>query len=196
MIYYTSDTSIYCYPHSNTLINKLDIKDQTILTQIETDITLNRIAELSVSPINGRFSLNHLLNIHKYIFDDIYPFAGKTRNENIYKGNTQFCNCEYIYENFNKLYDLLKKEDYLRRLPIYDFAERLGYYLSELNMIHPFREGNGRTIREYIRCLALYNNHIINWERIDKDYLNEATIVSVKKEYKLLTDCMYNALEK
>ncbi len=68
--------------------------------------------------------------------------------------------------------------------------------MSEINMIHPFREGNGRTIREYIRCLALVNGYVINWNSLDKDQLLKAIIMSVNKDYSSLKDCLYKPIEK
>lgn len=69
------------------------------------------------------------------------------------------------------------------------------YYLSELNMIHPFREGNGRSLREYIRQLALEGGHIINWSLIDSEKLLEATIISVGKNYGPLGNCIFQVIE-
>lgn len=196
MKYNINDKSIYFYKNTEIFVNYFNVRDQKILTQIETDITLNRISELNANPIKGRFGLTHLLRIHKYIFGDIYPFAGKTRNENISKGATSFCSCEYIYDNFQQLYSQLKKENFLKRLEINTFCERLAFYMSELNIIHPFREGNGRTIREYIRCVALVNGYVINWDLLDKEYLFNAIILSVNKNYSCLKDCLYKSIEK
>ena len=114
MKYKNDGKSIYFYENSEVFVNKFNVRNQKILTKIETDITLNRLSELSVEPIKGRFSFTHLLRIHKYIFIDFYPFSGKTRNENITKGTTPFCSCEYIYENYSQLYSQLKKENYLK----------------------------------------------------------------------------------
>ena len=196
MKYNIDGKSTYFYKNSDIFINYFDVRDEKILTQIETDITLNRISELSANPIKGRFGLTHLLRIHKYIFGDIYPFAGKTRNVNISKGTTPFCSCEYISESFEQIYSQLKKENYLKQLEINIFSESLAYYMSEINMIHPFREGNGRTIREYIRCLALANGYVINWNLLDQEHLLNAIIMSVNKDYSSLKDCLYKALEK
>lgn len=196
MKYNIDGKSTYFYKNSDTFVNYFDVRDENILTLIETDITLNRISELSANPIKGRFGITHLLRIHKYIFGDIYPFAGKTRNVNISKGTTPFCSCEYIYENFEQIHTQLKKENFLKHLDINIFFERLAYYMSEINMIHPFREGNGRTIREYIRCLALVNGYVINWNSLDKDQLLNAIIMSVNKDYSSLKDCLYKSIEK
>lgn len=196
MKYNIDGKSTYFYENTDIFINYFDVRNQNILTQIETDITLNRISELSADPIKGRFGLTHLLRIHKYIFEDIYPFAGKTRNENISKGTTLFCNCEYIYENFEQIYSQLKKKNFLRHLEINIFFEQLAYYMAEINMIHPFREGNGRAIREYIRCLALANGYVINWNVVDKEHFLDAMIMSVNKDYSSLKHCLYKSIEK
>ena len=196
MKYNDAGKSTYFYENTDIYINYFDVRDQNILTQIETDITLNRISELSADPIKGRFGLTHLLRIHKYIFEDIYPFAGKTRNENISKCTTLFSNCEYIYENFEQIYSQLKKKNFLRHLEINIFFEQLAYYMAEINMIHPFREGNGRAIREYIRCLALANGYVINWNVVDKEHLLDAMIMSVNKDYSSLKYCLYKSIEK
>jgi len=196
MKYNINCKSTYFYENTDIFVNYFDVRDQKILTQIETDITLNRISELNANPTKGRFGLTHLLRIHKYIFGDIYPFAGKTRNENISKGTTPFCSCEYIHENFEQIYAQLKEENLLKHLEINIFCERLAFYMSELNIIHPFIEGNGRTIREYIRCLAFVNGYIINWNVVAKDHLLDAMIMSVNKDYSSLKDCLYKSIEK
>lgn len=67
--------------------------------------------------------------------------------------------------------------------------------MSEINMIHPFREGNGRTIREFIRQLALYCGYIINWSLIDKDTLLNATIAAVDKDYIPMSSCILKVIE-
>jgi cell filamentation protein len=195
MKYITSFRSIYYYENVPVLKNYFNLKDQSRLTSLETDISLNRLSELNARPIKGRFSWTHLSNIHRYIFGDIYPFAGKSRNENIIKGETQFCSCEYIHQTFLQMIFSLKSEKYLKGLTTRDLSNRLAYYMSELNMIHPFREGNGRAIREYIRCLALSRGVNIHWDLIDKDRLLQAIIHSVGKDHQALSQCIWETFE-
>ena len=102
----------------------------------------------------------------------------------------------YFYENFEQIYSQLKKKNFLRHLEINIFFEQLAYYMAEINMIHPFREGNGRAIREYIRCLALANGYVINWNVVDKEHLLDAMIMSVNKDYSSLKYCLYKSIEK
>ncbi|NMB96440.1 MAG: cell filamentation protein Fic [Clostridiaceae bacterium] len=187
--------SIYCYKDTEVYKNKLNIRDPDNLLSIENDLTYQRLSELHIEPVRGHFGVRHLLNIHKYIFQDLYYFAGKIRKEDIIKGDTRFCSCQYIMENLNNLLLELKKNNFLIGLSINDFIEKSAFLLSELNMIHPFREGNGRAIREYYRCLALKNGYIIDWSLVDSKDLLNAFIYSVTKDCSKLTDCIYRVIE-
>lgn len=187
--------SIYCYPDTNILKNKLEISDFPLLKEAETQLTQLRLYKLQREPIEGRFSLAHLLKIHKYIFQDIYYFAGKIREETIIKGNTKFCESQFIKENLNNILNELKTERYLIGNGIDDFANRSAYYMAELNFIHPFREGNGRALREFIRCLGIKCGYIISWDAIDKDVLLSASILSVKDSAELAS-CIRDCIER
>ena len=145
---YEARNSIYCYPGSDVLINKLNIKDNQLLSEAERKIVLTKSYELRKNSKIGDFDLNHFLEIHKFLFEDIYPFAGKFRNENIAKGYFSFAEWQYIEPEIKRLFDKLKAENYLQGKSREELVKGLAYYLSELNVLHPFREGNGRTIRE------------------------------------------------
>jgi cell filamentation protein len=189
--------SRYCYPGTDVLINKENIRNAKALAAYEADITILRQYELEKEQVvKGRFGTTHLKRIHQYIFQDIYPFAGKYRIENITKGSTTFCRSEFIQENLECILGELKNDRYLEDLEERKFADKAAYYMSEINMIHPFREGNGRTIREFIRQLALYCGYSINWSLIDKATLLNATIAAVDKDYKLLSACIQKVIEK
>lgn len=146
--------SKYCYPNTNVLKNKLNITDQTILTKAEMELTLIRLRELEDKPINGQFNFEHLKKIHKYIFQDIYDWAGKPRTVDIGKGNlfcTVPCINEYATSVFNKYYK--QCED--NKNNIENFIIKLADNYGDLNALHPFREGNGRAQREFARELCL-----------------------------------------
>jgi len=192
---YQNIQSIYHYPHTEVYINKLGIKDPDILLSIENDLTYQRLSELHLHPVTGRFGKTHLFKIHKYIFQDLYPFAGKIRKETIWKGNTQFCDCRFISDNLNILFEKLKADKFFVGLSIEDFCVKSASFLAELNMIHPFREGNGRAIREYFRCLALKCGYRIDWSLVDKDKLLNAFIHAVDKDTSRLSECVYDVIE-
>lgn len=188
--------SSYCYHDSDVLINKENIRDAKILAEYEADITMFRQYQLEKEQVaRGRFGLTHLIRIHQYIFQDIYPFAGKIRTETISKGSTRFCDTPFIVDNSTDLLSRLKKEDYIRGLSTVEFSQRAAYYMSELNMIHPFREGNGRSIREFMRQLALGCGYIIDWSLISCETLLQAMITSVNKGLEPLTDCIFIVIE-
>ncbi|MDD4802624.1 MAG: Fic family protein [Syntrophomonas sp.] len=179
------------------LINKENIKNAQDLAKYESDITMLRQYELEhENRIKGRFGAAHLKNIHKYIFQDIYPFAGKFRFEDMWKDETFFCKSEHIEENLTKLLAGLKKENYLRKLDLEVFSARIAYYMSQMNMIHPFREGNGRAIREFIRQLALQAGYRIDWSKVEPEILLKASIISVDKDLEPLSRCIIKATVK
>ncbi|MCK9224440.1 MAG: Fic family protein [Candidatus Muirbacterium halophilum] len=187
--------SKYYYQNTQILKNKFNIKNYDRLIEIESDFTCLRLAELYVKPINGKFDIKHFLNIHKYIFQDVYDFAGKIRFEEISKGNTHFCKTVFIMENLNVIFGFLKNLNIFSNMPLPVFIENSAYFLSELNMIHPFIEGNGRAIREFFRCICEYNNLEINWQYADKDTILEAFIGSAREnndKLKLLLDKIIN----
>lgn len=171
--------SKYCYQNSNTLINKLEIKDQATLQKYEARITAAKLLALRQKGITGNFDKNHFVSIHKYIFEDIYPFSGKFRTENIAKGYFRFAEWEYIEEELDKLLLKLKNENYLNEKSEEELAKALAYYMSELNVLHPFREGNGRTIREFIRQLALKNGYTLNLKKVEPQKMLNASIKSI-----------------
>ena len=177
--FYKHRNSNYCYPNSDVLVNKLNIHDNKTLHKYEAKITAAKLLALRKKGITGNFDVKHLNSIHTFLFEDIYPFAGKFRNENIAKGVFRFAEYEYIEPELNKLLNKLKEENFLANLTKNKLAEKLAYYLSELNVLHPYREGNGRTIREFIRQLALKNGYILNLSKILPEEFLQASIKSI-----------------
>lgn len=142
-------------------------------------MTMERLAQLRIRPIDGDFGLNHLKRIHQFIFQDVYPFAGKVRQQDISKGNTPFARFQFISEQFDNMYRQLKSENFLRSKSPEEFAGRAAYFMGEINIIHPFREGNGRAQREYIRCLAQQAGINLDWDAVDREQAFEAAVQSV-----------------
>ncbi|AMM99622.1 hypothetical protein UP12_19660 (plasmid) [Bacillus pumilus] len=175
-------TSMYCYPGTDVLKNLYDIKDLSKLELTEKRLVSKQLFKLQENPIAGGFDLGHLQKIHKFIFKEIYPFAGKLRNEGISKGTTHFAAPEHLKSYANNQFKMLKQEKKLSGLEFDSFVERMSYYMAEINMIHPFREGNGRTQREFFRELALYNGFVIEWENVNKEELMTAAKRSVVNE--------------
>src|ERR1044071_3119294 len=135
----------YVYPGTSVLKNLAGITNPTRLAQFEAFSTANRISELIFEPIPGAFDIAHLRSIHRHIFQDVYPWAGEFRAIDMRKeGEFWFCRRDFVESSLADLFARLKAEDHLKRASVQSFGNRAGYYLSELNAIHPFREGNGR----------------------------------------------------
>ena len=187
--------SIYCYKDTNVLKNRLGIKDQQLLKNLEADYSAIKQNKLMSEPINGRFSVNHLCRIHKYLFGDIYYFAGHFRKEDIMKGATRFLHYVDIKARLSTLLSELAGENHLKGLDDIDLVRRSAYYFAELNYIHPFREGNGRTTREFMRQLFSVNGWQISWDKVPAEMLLSAMEESIY-DTALLAECLEKMLEK
>ena len=176
---YSVASSIYCYTDSSVLKNKLDIRDPALLRKVEADLSTARQAEIFRTPVVGRFTAPHLCNIHRKLLGDVYSFAGHFRREDIAKGPTRFVTYSQIKEKLQRLLGQLQQEKWLENVPFEAFAARSAYYMAELNYIHPFREGNGRAIREFMRLLFLHNGYVVQWDAVDVEALLNAMIDSV-----------------
>ena len=192
---YDASPDPFCYPGSNVLINKYGIKNADRLSAVEREITARKMLQLLENPIHGRFGFTHLKNIHKHIFSDLYDWAGTIRTFGfISKSGTIFCRGEHIDQEARRIFGALASENKLRSLPDYLFVERLAYYVSEINALHPFREGNGRVLREFTRQLAMYNGYTLMWSRVPKDEILPADIAAFAKNYKPLIEVLNKAL--
>lgn len=187
--------SLDCYPGTNVLKNKLDIKDNKRLEELENALVVFKIYSLRKQGITGDFSKEHLQSIHKYLLEDLYYFAGEFRKENIAKDDFRFADARYIEQELDKIEESLKKENYLYGLDKESLSKRLAYYLAELNVIHPFREGNGRTTREYIRQLAFKNGYLLDLRKVNFKEILNASIESVI-DTKHLEEVIYKCLAK
>lgn len=175
---YDQEESRYCYPGTDVLINIPGLREQKQLDAYERLVTADRLRILALKPLKGSFNLKHLCDIHRFIFKDVYPFAGELREEDISKENFRFAHVKYLLDQTNQLLSELRKENLLKGLSNAVFTDRLTHYLTELNVLHPFREGNGRVQREFIRCLALESGNSINWANIEAPEVLDAMIES------------------
>ena len=190
---YETYNSKYCYPGTTVLKNKLNIMNIEKLQTYEAKITAAKSLGLRKKGITGDFDVKHIKQIHKYLFEDIYPFAGEFRTENIAKGEFRFAQSEYIEPELENLLNKLKKENYLEGLDKKELAIKLAYYLAELNVLHSFREGNGRTNREFIRQLALKNGYQLDLKKAKAEEILEASIESIvdtKKLEEIIYECL------
>ena len=176
---YEVRNSAYCYKGTNVLINLLNIRDNKTLQRAESRIVATKLFELRKNEMIGNFDVEHFIKIHKFLFEDIYPFAGKFRTENIAKGYFSFAEWEYIDTELRKLLEKLHKSNLLKNDTRAELVKDLAYYLAELNVLHPFREGNGRTIREFIRELAYKNGYLLDLQKVEPSEVYDAFLKSV-----------------
>ena len=170
----------YCYPDTDTLINKLNIHSQRKLLDAETQTVSIRLYQLQVQPISGNFDFKHLCSIHNHIFQDLYDWAGKPRTVDIAKGNSLFCPSWNIYgyadDVFRNFYKDCRNSSSSRELFVSSFAS----YYADLNALHPFREGNGRSQREFCRELCLQCGYSFDLTHTYKDEMLQASIESLE----------------
>ena len=185
---------IYCYPESNVLKNKLNIRDVERLRKAERILVSLRLNDLLEEPILGRFDLMHLQQIHHYLFQDIYTWAGEIRTVDIAKSNL-FCKVQFIIPQAEKLFAELRSDAYLTNLTRDEFVKKCAYYFSEINALHPFREGNGRTQREFIRQLALSNGYILRFLEVTPEEMLQASIDSFACDYRKMEQVFDKALK-
>ena len=179
----------YCYPDSSVLKNKLNIKDEKALNEAEREITAIKTLELIDKPLNGELDFDYIKRLHKHLFSDIYDWAGELRKTDISKGNI-FCQHELIEVNAKVLFNELKAENYLEKLDKDAIVKRLAYYLGDLNTIHPFREGNGRVQRLFIRELASRVDYLVNFNGINAEEMIRASDKTFHHDYGMMEELL------
>ena len=130
------------------------------------------------NPISTSFDFEHYKQIHRYLFEDLYEWAGCIRTVDVSKRGTKFISTENIVTVATACFDRLKRCDYFKNIDFDDFVENIVDFYCSTNMLHPFREGNGRTQRIFIAQLIRFCGYDINFSEIDTDELMVATIHS------------------
>lgn len=172
---YEAEADPYCYPGTSVLINKLGLRDQEQLDAFEAEITAQRASE-PLPP--GSLSYRQYCAIHRHLFQDVYPWAGKLRTLRISKEGSAFCYPEHIDREMRLLFAGLSEQKHFVGLDAAAFAEKAAHFLAELNAIHPFREGNGRTQLSFLTVLAERAGHPLHLERLNPKAMLSATIAS------------------
>ena len=190
---YDASNDHYCYPNTTVLKNKLGISDEKRLEEAEREITEASIHNVKAS--KPPYNLKYLQNIHATLFSELYDWAGEIRNVNISKGGTAFCFVPYIVPEIGKLFKKLEDENYLQNLSNDKFVAGLAWYYAEFNVIHPFREGNGRAQRLFFEHLAAYNGYALDWSIISQYEWINANIDSVNVDSQRLADIFERVLK-
>ena len=162
------------------LDNKKGITDWDILNEIERRYSYIRLTELEKIDNNKKiiFNKEYFLSIHKYLFQDIYPWAGTIREVDLFKDNSAFAPARFLDGSLNDFFDNLKRDSFLSGFNTEEVSELASYYMLELNFIHPFREGNGRTKRHFMTQLVKGAGYDLGLDRIRPEELVMADIIA------------------
>ena len=173
------------------LRNRHGIRTQEALDRAEVLFVISAIAENTAAPLEEPDSgpdFAYLKRLHKRLFGEMYDWAGEVRDVDISKGATRFANFRFIEAEGERLTAEMADKNWFSGLSHEEFAEQAAYYFGELNTLHPFREGNGRTLREYFRYLAYRVGHTIDWGGLDPEEMVRASIHAHNADHGLLRE--------
>lgn len=171
----------YTYPDSSVLINQRNIRDAATLETLERKITLLALSEMTDRVI-GDFDVVHLKRIHYVLFHHLYAWAGQFRLIDIGKDQTLFCRAAFLDGEAERIAQWIRQRHYLQAVHAEPFAQQAGELMTHLNMLHPFREGNGRAQREFVRQLARFQGFTLDYRRMDVERYMAASTADDPRE--------------
>lgn len=184
-------TADYCYKDTDVLINLLNITNDDDLYNVERELVSLRTYELNENPLKGEFDFDYLKSIHKYLFQDVYRWAGDIRNCNIAKQDL-FCLTEHIDSFASDVFKRLKEEKYFVNYDFETTLNKLVELFADINALHPFREGNGRSQRVFIESLAKINGINLDLTNVSKMDMIIASHESINGNYEKLKGMFRN----
>ena len=165
----------YVYKGTQCLKNRLGLRDPSQLADFEVEISTLRAEE----PLpQGRFSPRHYRRIHWHLFRDVYRWAGHYRTIRTGKGSNWFCYPEHIPREMNKLFPRLRAPEFRLGVTERAFLDSVTEFLADLNAIHPFRDGNGRTQLAFVDLLAFHAQWPLDFSKIRQETFISAMIES------------------
>ena len=185
----------YCYPGTDVLRNKAEITNAEDLDAYEGELSTLRSIEILENPIAGQFDLAHLQLIHLALFQDVYEWAGKIRTVDISRGNSRFANVRFIESAASDIFNKLARENWLRGLDADTLSKRLAHYLSEINALHPFREGNGRVQRIFISQLSQSAGYQLDYSDLEQEQIYRAMELAFNGDELILAELILEHLE-
>ncbi|MBK8685899.1 MAG: Fic family protein [Bacteroidetes bacterium] len=191
---YIDPEYIYTDPRTGILRNLENITDENILVFAESGAVAKRVQELYEKPIKV-VGISSLLNIHQHLFQDIYAWAGKPRTVNISKNGKPFFKGERFDMAFQYIDRLIAEYKAIHRNNKAEIAKKLAEILDNVNFLHPFREGNGRAQREFIRLLALEKGMTLNFTPTDNIVIYDRYMQgTINSDVELLTELIYELI--
>lgn len=181
---YTVEDDPYCYPGTTVLRNMFDIRDGQVLEDIESELTTARADE----PLpEGALDEAHFRAVHFHLFQDLYGWAGKTRTVRLSKAESHFCYPEHIDDQLARLFGGLSSDNFLTGLTQDEFAKKAAAFLATLNVIHAFREGNGRAQLTFLLLLSENAGHPLDLAQMNPTAMLGAMIASFFGDERPLT---------
>jgi cell filamentation protein len=156
----------YVYPGTDVLRNKPGLRDHMALSEVEYKAAASRETELEKNPIKGNFDMAHLRAYHRHLFQDVYDWAGELRTVDMSKGGDDFAPILYLEPLMQAIHKRLENNKFLRGLGEKDFVEIFTDVYSDLNAVHPFRDGNGRATRCFMKSLADQAGYAFDYSRL------------------------------
>lgn len=178
---YGSGNDPYCYPNSDVLRNSLNIEDNTELEEAEKVLT--EVAASQIEFKSPPYDLEYLKGIHHQLFEDLYEWAGELRTIDLSKGTTRFCNCNRITPEADKKFKELENADFFINHDRDNLVVAVAEFYIELNMVHPFREGNGRAQRILFEHIVINCGFEFDLESINQREWVDANIAGVICNY-------------
>ena len=185
----------YCYPGTDVLRNKAEITNAEDLDAYEGELSTLRSIEILENPVFGQFDLAHLQRIHLALFQDVYDWAGEIRTVDISRGNSRFANVRFIESAANDIFNKLARENWLKGLGADALSQRLAHYLSEINALHPFREGNGRVQRIFISQLSQSAGYQLDYSDLEQEQIYRAMELAFNGDESILANLILERLE-
>ena len=185
----------YCYLGTDVLRNKAEITNAEDLEAYEGELSTLRSIEILENPIAGQFDLAHLQRIHLALFQDVYDWAGKIRTVDISRGNSRFANVRFIESAANDIFNKLARENWLKGLDADALSKRLAHHLSEINALHPFREGNGRVQRIFISQLGQSAGYQLDYSDLEQEQIYQAMELAFNGDESILANLILERLE-
>lgn len=165
----------YAYRGSSVLKNKAGLRDAALLEAFELELTTLRSEE----PLpQGRFGSAHYRAVHKHLFQDVYVWAGRYRTVRTSKQGNAFCYPEHIARSMDKAFERLQAAPFTGGAPFEEFVAAAADFLADLNAIHPFREGNGRSQLAFLHLLGSRAEHPLDLRKVRRSTILPAMIVS------------------
>ena len=192
MAYSLNSTDSDCYEGTHILINKLDIRNEEQLNKNETIITAYKASELISQPLTPNFCFEDYKKIHKHLFELLYDWAGEIRTIDLSKSATNFVAPDKIQSLGESIFKRLQELKYFQNHNRNEFIDEVTDLYHSINMLHPFREGNGRTERVFFMQLIRNAGYDIDYTAMQSDILMIGSIQASSGVIDMLKDFFDN----